>query len=99
MTEKIKQLRKRQLTTALSFLLGFLGTCGIAFYGKTGSEISVYQENFTNSVLYLALFYLLEKGWKIVLNTAEKRVSAAAAISGFICAALLVLGAQLDYDS
>ncbi len=100
MTENIKQLRKRQhLTTALSFLLGFLGTCGIAFYGKTGSEISVYQENFTNSVLYLALFYLLTKGWKSVLNTAEKRVSAAAAISGFICAALLVLGAQLDYDS
>ena len=63
MTEKIKQLRKRQLTTALSFLLGFLGTCGIAFYGKTGSEISVYQENFTNSVLYLALFYLLAKSW------------------------------------
>jgi len=100
MTEKIKQLRKRQhLTTALSFLLGFLGTCGVAFYGKTGSEISVYQENFTNSVLYLALFYLLEKGWKIVFNTAEKRELAAAAISGFICSALLVLGAQLDYDS
>lgn len=100
MTEKIKQLRKRQhLTTALSFLLGFLGTCGIAFYGKTGSEISVYQENFTNSVLYLALFYLLEKGWKIVFNTAEKKELAAAAISGFICSALLVLGAQLDYDS
>lgn len=100
MTEKIKQLRKRQhLTTVLSFLLGFMGTCGIVFYGKTGTEISVYQSNFANSILYLALFYLLAKGWKIVFHTAGKRVSAAAAISGFIYAALLVLGAQLDYSS
>lgn len=100
MTEKIKQLKKRQhLTTVLSFLLGFMGTCGIVFYGKTGTEISVYQSNFANSILYLALFYLLAKGWKIVFHTAGKRVSAAAAISGFIYAALLVLGAQLDYSS
>ena len=100
MKEKIEQQKKKQyLKTALSILLGFMGACGIAFYGKTGTEISVYQANFTNSVLYAGLFYILARGWKKVWDISEKRLLIISAPVGGVYAILLVLGAQLDYNS